>query len=156
MANSARKTVVNGVLILLTLWLAGCQPGYVNEGYQDPYYAPQHPQPGYPNYGGYPYYGGYPPGGYYVIEPERRPDVRGRIEEVQRSIDRGQKQGGLTSSEAQELNRELDAVRSNVERMGSDGHLNSREQQRINSDLNRLQGNIRREKRDDERERRSR
>jgi len=77
-------------------------------------------------------------------------EIRDRIDEATRRIDRGIERGSLTRPEARRLNDELNGILGEISRMREDGHLDRRERERINRDLDRLDKDIDREKHDDD------
>lgn len=79
-------------------------------------------------------------------QPGRNVDER--IEQMDRRIDRGLRDGSLNRREARDLRGELSRISDREARMRADGRLNPRERERLQNDLDRLERHIWREKRD--------
>ena len=76
---------------------------------------------------------------------QREANLRARIE-------RGQRDGRITASEARRLHRELRTVESKERAfLRNDGRMSPRESAEINRDLDRLAENVRQQMRDDQR-----
>lgn len=116
------KILLSGLAIGVT---TACQPVYVQDSY--------------------------PPGVYPANGGEWSGGIRARVDRARGFIDHGIRQGTLTRSEAQDLNRQLDGVSHRIDRMVRDGHLSHAERGRIDDELDRLERNIKREMRDDDR-----
>ena len=98
----------------------------------------RHPGPG----------GGWGPGGGY--DDDRRESIPGRIESIERRIDRGIQSGALTRHEARDLQRELVNIRRREDQMRMDGRLSRDERARMHAALDHLERRVRAEKHDDD------
>ncbi|GAB1394252.1 hypothetical protein MASR1M60_24160 [Rhodocyclaceae bacterium] len=116
------------------------------------YYPPAQAQP---IYGVYPVYGDpdYRPYPVYRPRAPAGPDINRQLNQADRSIEKGARQGKLTDSEERRLEGQLDRIEDRANQMKSDGRFTQRERREIQEDINHLQRNIRQEKQDRERQR---
>jgi len=82
---------------------------------------------------------------------DRSMSVNEREAHLRARIDRGLRDGRITSYEARQLYRELGYIESRERSFMADGRLNWRENAALNRDLDRLAENVRAQLRDDER-----